>query len=116
MVCRVCADLYTIEFQKSGLPHCHTLLWVTSPYKISVPEQVDQLISAEIPHPEDEPRLYNIVSKLMIHRPCGLANTGSHAWLMEHVPNISQKNMKRLHDLIRMVIFIIAEKMMGVLL
>lgn len=25
---KVVAELYTIEFQKRGLPHCHTILWV----------------------------------------------------------------------------------------
>ncbi|KAJ9559006.1 hypothetical protein OSB04_013620 [Centaurea solstitialis] len=71
----VAADLYTIEFQKRGLPHCHTLLWVTSAHKIKAPEEVDKFISAEIPDPNNDPRLYNIVSKLMMHGPCGLANT-----------------------------------------
>ncbi|KAJ9557468.1 hypothetical protein OSB04_012082 [Centaurea solstitialis] len=73
----VAADLYTIEFQKRGLPHCHTLLWVTSAHKIKAPEEVDKFISAEIPDPNNDPRLFNIVSKLMIHGPCGLANTSA---------------------------------------
>ncbi|KAJ9561489.1 hypothetical protein OSB04_006649 [Centaurea solstitialis] len=73
----VAADLYTIEFQKIGLPHCHTLLWVTSPYKITTPEQVDQFIPAEIPDPTDDPHLHMIVTKFMMHGPCGLAHTSS---------------------------------------
>ena len=71
------ADLYTIEFQKRGLPHCHTLLWVTSSHKIKAPEEVDKFISAEIPNPNNDPRLYNIVSKFMMHGPCGLAKTSA---------------------------------------
>ncbi|GJS73021.1 DNA helicase [Tanacetum coccineum] len=39
--------LYTVEFQKSGLPHCDTLLWVDSESKIQGPEDVDRLILAE---------------------------------------------------------------------
>ena len=45
------ADLYTIEFQKKGLPHCHTLLWVSRACAISTPEQVDGYISAELRDP-----------------------------------------------------------------
>ncbi|XP_021974947.1 uncharacterized protein LOC110870055 [Helianthus annuus] len=47
----VATDLYTIEFQKRGLPHCHLLLWVTQPYRIKDASDVDNYISAEIPNP-----------------------------------------------------------------
>ncbi|GJV16526.1 putative ribonuclease H-like domain-containing protein [Tanacetum coccineum] len=43
--------LYTVEFQKRELPHYHTLLWVDSESKIQGPEDVDRLISAELPDP-----------------------------------------------------------------
>ncbi|XP_042754069.1 uncharacterized protein LOC122195889 isoform X1 [Lactuca sativa] len=52
------ADLYTIEFQKRGLPHCHLLLWVTTPYRIKEADEIDRYISAEIPNPTLEPPLY----------------------------------------------------------
>ncbi|GJZ06173.1 DNA helicase, partial [Tanacetum coccineum] len=45
----ITAVLYTIEFQKRGLPHCHSLLW-------------------------RRPMDYRIVSELMMHGPCGLTN------------------------------------------
>ncbi|KAK9049501.1 hypothetical protein SSX86_031532 [Deinandra increscens subsp. villosa] len=70
----VSADLYTIEFQKRGLPHCHTLLWVTKPFQIKSPDQIDDYISAELPNEEIEPTLFRIVTNSMIHGPCGLAN------------------------------------------
>ncbi|GJT66213.1 integrase, catalytic region, zinc finger, CCHC-type containing protein [Tanacetum coccineum] len=43
--------ILNLEFQKRGLPHCHTLLWVDSTSKIREPENVDQFISAELPDP-----------------------------------------------------------------
>ncbi|GJS43972.1 DNA helicase [Tanacetum coccineum] len=66
--------LYTVEFQKQGLPHCHTLLWVDSESKIKSAEDVDQYISAELPDPRVDPDGYNIVSEIMMHDPCGGAN------------------------------------------
>ncbi|KAI3675989.1 hypothetical protein L1987_85585 [Smallanthus sonchifolius] len=69
---KVAADLYTIEFQKRGLPHCHTLLWVTSPYKIRSPEQVDRFIIADIPDQLSDPILFRIVTECMLHGPCGI--------------------------------------------
>ncbi|KAL3643535.1 hypothetical protein CASFOL_014350 [Castilleja foliolosa] len=73
----VCAELYTIEFQKRGLPHYHTLLWVTTPYKIRGAADIDQYISAEIPDPFADPELHKIVTDFMIHGPCGLARPSS---------------------------------------
>nr|GEU72572.1 DNA helicase [Tanacetum cinerariifolium] len=59
--------LYTVEFQKRGLPHCHTLLWVNSESKIRGPEDVDRFISAELPDPSADPQGYKIVSKMVMH-------------------------------------------------
>ncbi|GJV30357.1 DNA helicase [Tanacetum coccineum] len=70
----VIAFLYTIEFQKRGLPHCHTLLWVDSSSKIHDASQIDNYISAELPDPVEDPEGYKVVSKLMMHGPCGVAN------------------------------------------
>ncbi|GKE09769.1 DNA helicase, partial [Tanacetum coccineum] len=70
----VAAVLYTIEFQKRSLPHCHTLLWVDSKNKITDASQIDEYISAELPDPVKDPRGYKVVSELMLHGPCGAAN------------------------------------------
>nr|GEW89449.1 DNA helicase [Tanacetum cinerariifolium] len=40
--------LYTVKFQKRGLPHCHTLLWVDSASRIRIAKDVDQFISADL--------------------------------------------------------------------
>ncbi|XP_076950777.1 uncharacterized protein LOC143623852 [Bidens hawaiensis] len=69
----VIADLYTLEFQKRGLPHCHILIWVSAVHKIIIPEDLDRHISAVVPDPNTEPDLYKIVTESMMHGPCGLA-------------------------------------------
>jgi len=70
----LCSDLYTIEFQKRGLPHCHTLLWVDSDSIIRGPADVDKHITAELPDPVAESSLYSTITGCMLHGPCGLAN------------------------------------------
>ena len=65
--------MYTIEWQKRGLPHAHLLSWLQESIK---PTQVDSIISAEIPNIEDE-QLYNTVKNNMIHGPCGYLNIKS---------------------------------------
>ena len=58
--------MYSIEWQKRGLPHAHILLWL----KVKVPPwQIDSLISAEIPNPEEDRQLYDIVTAHMVHDP-----------------------------------------------
>ncbi|GKD45550.1 DNA helicase, partial [Tanacetum coccineum] len=65
--------LYTVEFQKRGLPHCHTLLWIDESVRVRRDEDIDIYISAELPSKETDPECHRIVSELMMHRPCGLA-------------------------------------------
>nr|GFA34680.1 DNA helicase [Tanacetum cinerariifolium] len=66
--------LYTIEFQKRGLPHCYTLLWVYSSSKIQDASQINKYISVELPDLVEDPKGYKVVSKLMMHGPCDVAN------------------------------------------
>nr|GEV42001.1 DNA helicase [Tanacetum cinerariifolium] len=63
--------VYTVEFQKRGLPHCHTLIWVDENSRIQNQEDIDAFISAELPLPEVDLVCYRIVSEFMIHGPCG---------------------------------------------
>ncbi|KAI9091201.1 hypothetical protein K1719_028265 [Acacia pycnantha] len=68
------AEVYTIEFQKRGLPHAHILIWLAERDKIKEPEDVDKIISAEIPNPDSDPQMYELVQKYMMHSPCGPLN------------------------------------------
>ncbi|KAI9115909.1 hypothetical protein K1719_012839 [Acacia pycnantha] len=65
------AEVYTIEFQKRGLPHAHIILWLADVDKITIPFDVDKLISAEIPDRYNDPELYELVGTYMVHGPCG---------------------------------------------
>ncbi|KAL5701920.1 hypothetical protein ACHQM5_027202 [Ranunculus cassubicifolius] len=67
----VVAHVYTIEFQKRGLPHMHALFYLKDCDKIKTAEQIDRLIKAEFPDKEKEPELYETVIKCMVHGPCG---------------------------------------------
>jgi len=63
--------VYTIEFQKRGLPHAHLLLILHQSCKIKEPEDVDRIVCAEIPSPLTHPNLYEAVASHMMHGPCG---------------------------------------------
>ena len=67
----VIAYMYTIEFQKRGLPHAHILLILQDRDKLHRADDYDKVVSAELPDPEVEPELFKLVSKHMIHAPCG---------------------------------------------
>ncbi|CAF2138868.1 unnamed protein product [Brassica napus] len=66
------AALHRIEFQKRGLPHAHILLWFGDHSRTPSPEEIDKIISAELPDKQKDPEAYELVAKHMIHGPCGL--------------------------------------------
>ena len=68
----VLAYVYTIEFQKRGLPHMHLLLSLSPNYRLSSPTEVDSAIRATWPDPKMEPKLFAIIKRCMVHGPCGL--------------------------------------------
>ncbi|KAH1060573.1 hypothetical protein GYH30_004170 [Glycine max] len=74
---KVVAYMHTIEFQKRGLPHVHLLLFLHSDNKYPSSTDIDQIISAEIPSHEDDPKLYRLVQNHMIHGPCGILQPNS---------------------------------------
>ncbi|GJS09403.1 DNA helicase [Tanacetum coccineum] len=63
--------LYTVEFQKRGLPHCHALLWVDSASRIIIAKDVDRFISTELLDLRINLEGYNVILELMMHGPCG---------------------------------------------
>lgn len=66
--------MYTIEWQKRGLPHAHILIWLKSRIR---PDQIDDIISAELPNQMLDADLFRVVAKQMIHGPCGIVNPRS---------------------------------------
>ncbi|XP_036322284.1 uncharacterized protein LOC118736293 [Rhagoletis pomonella] len=60
--------MYSVEWQKRGLPHAHILIWLVDKIR---PNDIDDVISAEIPEEAADPGLFAGVTKNMIHGPCG---------------------------------------------
>ena len=73
---RPCARLYSVEFQKCGLPLVHTLVWLVPQHKIT-PDKIDNIVCAEIPDSALDPELHQIVVSNMAHGPCGSINPAS---------------------------------------
>lgn len=53
--------MYSIEWQKRGLPHAHILIWLVR--KITS-DQVDRVISAELPDQMVDPELFEVIKKI----------------------------------------------------
>ena len=66
--------MYSIKWQKRGLPHAHNLIWLIEKIR---PNTIDKCISGEFPNPDENPELYSIVGKQMIHGPCEPFNRNS---------------------------------------
>jgi hypothetical protein len=66
--------VWTIEFQKRGLPHWHLLIFVRPFARIKNAEDVDRVVSAQLPDQEKFPKLWDLVTTLMVHNPCGSQN------------------------------------------
>ena len=69
--------VYTIEFQKRGLPHAHILLFLSPEDKYPTPTHVDKVISASLPDEVNDAEYYQVVKDFMTHGPCGPANKKS---------------------------------------
>ncbi|KAM0915483.1 hypothetical protein ACQ4PT_010818 [Festuca glaucescens] len=71
------AYLYVVEFQKRGLPHIHSLVWLDADMDDPTPSTIDSFISAEIPDYATDPLGYALVEEFMVHGPCGEHNPNS---------------------------------------
>ena len=70
----VCCWMYSVEWQKRGLPHAHILIWL---YNKITSDEIDDVICAEIPRADVDKDLHAVVIKNMIHGPCGTLNLNS---------------------------------------
>ena len=67
------AHIDVLEFQKRGATHCHILIWIENFDK--TPQNIDNVIYAEIPNKDYDPELYQLVMDKMIHGPCNEPGT-----------------------------------------
>ena len=71
---RVKSNLHIIEFQKHGLPHAHILIILHPDDKPRLPEDINNLVCAELPDKDAEPDLFKSVTNTLLHGPCGTAD------------------------------------------
>ena len=74
---QVVAHMYVIEFQKRGLPHAHILLILAEADKPLPPEDIDSIVSAQLPDWNLYPELYDTIVSCMLHGPCGVNNVNA---------------------------------------
>ena len=53
-----------------GLPHVHILVIMHPDDVPKSPEEIDKIISAEMPDPKENPILFNLIRDKMVHGPC----------------------------------------------
>ena len=71
------AHIGVVEFQKRGLPHLHLLVTLASEHKPIGAEQIDRIITAEIPDSSEGPQqaiTHQRIHDFMLHRKCGEFN------------------------------------------
>ncbi|XP_019224252.1 PREDICTED: uncharacterized protein LOC109205937 [Nicotiana attenuata] len=74
---KVAVFMYTVEFQKRGLSHAHFLIILDEKYKLQTPEAYDKFVCAELPDPKRNSDLFKLVTRHMLHGPCGQLNPTS---------------------------------------
>jgi len=65
------AHVYTIEFQKCGLPHMHFFVFFVIENKVVDVIVLYHIICVEFPNPKTFHVCFNIILKTMVHSPCG---------------------------------------------
>ena len=75
--------VWTIEYQKRGLPHLHLLLFLKTDVQFLTAANIDRFISAEIPTEDDVigQQLRTIIQNTMVHTQCAGGN--GHALCMK---------------------------------
>ena len=68
--------VWTIEYQKRGLPHIHILLFLSHAAEWLNPEHINNFVKAELPSAQEDPTgvITAIVQTCMTHTPCGPQN------------------------------------------
>jgi len=72
-----CVLCFTIEFQKRGLPHAHMLAILDRESRIKSADDIDAAIRADLPDAVEEPLLWDVVVRNMLHAKCGPENPGA---------------------------------------
>jgi hypothetical protein len=67
---KVIGNIWTREYQKRVLPHIHVLLIFLLEQKVSTMEDIDRLVSTELPFPKNAP-LFETITKCLLHELCG---------------------------------------------
>lgn len=70
-------DIYVIEYQKRGLPHSHIILTFAAEDKLNSPEEIDEVICAEIPNEVNDPLAFETIMRCMIHGPYDEGNSSA---------------------------------------
>ena len=81
------AIMYSVEWQKRGLPHIHILLWLKDKIKA---EDIDKVICAELPDPKEDKELYDII---VGHEKVDFADDTNRAEIMK----LCEKVLKWIH-------------------
>jgi hypothetical protein len=68
---KVTGYMYTVEWQKRGLPHAHILLFLHPEDAIRTVAEIDKVVCAEFPDKDLCPELFQLVTDHMVHGPCG---------------------------------------------
>jgi hypothetical protein len=76
---KVPALVYTIKYQKRGLPHAHIIIFLAGGHAFSESEAIDNLIRAKLPNRALNPdgSLTEIVKQVMVYSLCGPLKPGA---------------------------------------
>lgn len=99
----VATGAYVVEFQKRGLPHAHILVILAPASRVNCPEDIDSIISAELPDAASHHEWHQHVATNMIHGPCGDLKPSSPAWRKNYAPKNIPRYLLRIRFTILMV-------------